>query len=104
MSVTLEARCLLEFLVVQREQQVALLEVVAQVHGEAVHLAVDFGADGHLLGRGDLAGGIDGEVDAAQFNRGGRRALRGGGSGIGFLPVLPAVVAAEANRCNCDQD
>ena len=50
MSVTLEARCLLEFLVVELEQQVALLEVVAQVHGEAVHLAVDFGADGDLLG------------------------------------------------------
>ena len=69
---------LLEFLVVQLEQQVAFLEAVAQVHRQQVHLAVDFGAHGHLLGGGDLAGGIDGEVDVAQLGGGGGRALRDG--------------------------
>ena len=96
MSVRFEARCCLQFLVVELEQQGALLDAVADVHRQFFDLAVDLRAHGDLLGRADLAGGVDGKVDVARFDHRGGRALRSGGGGSGFLPVLPAVVAADS--------
>ncbi len=96
MSVRFEARCCLQQLVVEPEQQGILLDAVADVHRQLFDQTVDFGAHGDLLGGGDLAGGIDGKVDVAQFDHRGGRALRSGGGGSGFLPVLPAVVAADS--------
>ncbi len=61
---------LLEQLIVQPKQQRVLLDVVADVHRQLQHQAVDLRADGDLLGGGNFTRGINCEVDVTPLDGG----------------------------------
>src|SRR3954451_23015986 len=95
---------LLEFFVIQLEEQGALFHGVANVNGESVDLSVDLRTNRDLLGRANLTGGINSETNVAQLHRGNGGTTGRDRSWPTFLPVIPNRVSAEPSPEKGDKD
>jgi len=92
---------LLQFLVIELEQQVVLLDHITYVHSEHIDQPVDFRSDRHLLGWVISPAALT----AKSISRNSAAAVVGGWGWPGprgFSAIIPNRIPAKAGTENCD--